>query len=859
MGRLSRKEKKAAKAAAAETAVEKVDAAPVKRPKADVEGDAESAAPLEPAVPVSWSQLWQVPAIAVSVLLIGAGVYTAIDQSDPPVMAELLDEVERYLEVGQYETAAGNLEQKVKPLLHEAGRPDRARFHAIVGDWIGLTQEAHNASIETNNRLINEQYEQAAQLGYPLGAERIERWALALVALGEIPKAKARLLELESLLSVKDGDESARHRRNNLYRKIVEYNIRYTESPIDEMLAMLDDFRRDQLLDVGDEAWAVARQAELRINHAMAQEAIDYLLIEMRRIESRLTKEDRADFGELYMLLGKAYQRVGNNAYAQHNLNIALSYFSGPEPARGWTLVLLGQLAVQRSDFETALLHFEAAVRDFEAADCYGDALLGRAELYSVLGQHDESISDYENLRDRIIKRRASAIVSREQLVNSVVRRHDASLTMHQLETARRYIDLVRPLFTDADMPAHVLFRMASTSRQLADDKLAAASIDPATSEKLPLDRIDPAVRADANVLYKEAADAYVRHARAMRAATDEQDAWADSLWMAGDSYDLAGLHEEAAALFGEYVSARSEIDPRRPEGIFRLAQSHQALMQFEQAAERYQQLIDQHPRSAQATASFVPLARTLVILERRPEAVQLLTRVVNGHQVLEPEAVDYRDALIQLGVLYYDSAQYPEAIKYLSDAGRRYPADPRVPEVRFRLADAHRRFAKQLDQQAMEDPSLSPAARLQLQQQRDHELDEALNLFSQVVSDYGAMDQTRLNALQLDFRRRAYLYRADCAFQLHDYERAISMYDDASRRYADQHSSLIALVQIVNCYYAMNDPQRAHTAEQRARVRLKQLPDDAFKATDALMDRDAWERWLQHSPPGQALAAAAE
>jgi len=62
----------------------------------------------------------------------------------------------------------------------------------------------------------------------------------------------------------------------------------------------------------------------------------------------------------------------------------------------------------------------------------------------------------------------------------------------------------------------------------------------------------------------------------------------------------------------------------------------------------------------------------------------------------------------------------------------------------------------------------------------------------------------------------------------------------------------MTALIQIVNCYSYLGDTPRAQAAHRRALLRLEALPDEAFDASDALLDRAAWERWLKNMPVGQ-------
>src|SRR5690606_25538409 len=135
----------------------------------------------------------------------------------------------------------------------------------------------------------------------------------------------------------------------------------------------------------------------------------------------------------------------------------------------------------------------------------------------------------------------------------------------------------------------------------------------------------------------------------------------------------------------------------------------HHALMQYEDAAEHYEAVIAEHPRSTQATVSHVPLARCYLALERRSEAEKQLRQVVTGLQPLRPDAVDFRNALVELGLLYYDTGQYPAAIQHLDEAVKRYPEDARANDLRFRLADSYRSLAESIAARLRETTSESP------------------------------------------------------------------------------------------------------------------------------------------------------
>src|SRR5690606_9052534 len=171
----------------------------------------------------------------------------------------------------------------------------------------------------------------------------------------------------------------------------------------------------------------------------------------------------------------------------------------------------------------------------------------------------------------------------------------------------------------------------------------------------------------------------------------------------------------------------------------------------------------------------------------------------------------------------------------------------PRQGAVLFRLADSYRSEAMELAEQVREPSSESPGERRRLDAIRREHLRRAMELFERVAVTFEGVDVNALDDVQADLMRGAYIHRADCAFELGEFERAIPLYDEAARRFADHHWSMHALIQIVNCYSALGDEGAASAAHRRALVRLRQLRDEAFEAPDSLMDRQAWERWLEN------------
>ena len=152
----------------------------------------------------------------------------------------------------------------------------------------------------------------------------------------------------------------------------------------------------------------------------------------------------------------------------------------------------------------------------------------------------------------------------------------------------------------------------------------------------------------------------------------------------------------------------------------------------------------------------------------------------------------------------------------------------------------------------------IPPSEQERLESLRTSHLQSAIKVFTELCDGFERIDMVRLSMFDGEMLRRAYLYRGDCAYYLGDLELAIRLYDFAARKYSLHHSSMYALVQIVNCYAELGLVTRARTAHRRALVRLEQLPETTFFAPDSLRDRNAWERWLENHPVAPTKTASA-
>ncbi len=778
---------------------------------------------------------WPIPALILAVGLLSAGLFTAVS-AQPKVDPSLpLTEAEALVQSEKFEDAIELLNQKVLGFVDsgKATPAQRGRFHMARARAFAGAIVRQGQTHKDNHEVVITDYTAAQKLGEELAPADTARMIESLVSQDRVQDATRKLDDLPA-------EETARKVR--LTRRIVEHALAAEKPDRELILELLSDLAVEPSLEPAAKAWVLARQTEYLNQDGRYEEAITKLLRDMLRLADAPPEA----MGELHLRLGEAYLGSGNDAAAAQRLEAAEMQLDPASPLRADAALLLGRIlkASAGADPERLQLaadRFATIITDFGSSAAYLPALLELAEIDAARGEHSAAAERYAELVEAV--RRPTARARREldpaRVSASLMDRQSGSFLAADYDTSLRYAELAASLYDDSKLPGQLLLALGQTHRAVADRVLDEAK--DLTGPGSVVERLDPATRSELKRHLLAAGEAFRRYADIV--SSEDTGKYLESRWRAADSFDLAGDMEQAKREFSLYSDGAPDDDNRRPDARFRLAQVFQVERDFASAAALYRTVMT--GVGAASDRARVPLARCL-LSDADPsndaEAEGLLLSTVDG-SVVRPDASAFREALFELGSVYYSSARYPEAIARLEEAVERYPDDHRIEIHRYKLADSNRLSAAQITQTLRQ--GLPQATRDALEQERTSRLQAAAQLYEGVRTALEADPARRLSDLERICLRNAYFAIGDCAFDLGDFDSAIAAYDSARLKYADDPSSLVAMVQIVNAYVQQQRWPQARTANERARQHLARFPDDVWQRPDIPMEKKHWERWL--------------
>jgi tetratricopeptide (TPR) repeat protein len=777
-----------------------------------------------------FARVWQIPLLAASLGLFGYATYLFIDPKPAPTFAQRIEAVEAIYKAGDYEPA---LAQSNKLIAANRIKPaDEARLHLLIAAIIDAVQKEQHLSVARNYQQIIEQSRDGLALGAKPTAEIYQRVGQSLEKL-EKP--------LEAIAAYRRAIDLDRPGTLPLLRKVIELQLAQDDpAPADASIA---EYLKAPKLSKVDRAWALGKQAQSLAGHGKYADAAK-VLNEAVKLDPQSNSQ-----GVLHYWLGYSHWKLGETAEAERLLRVARDQLTVEHPLDAEAAFLLGEIRRVDNDPKGAISFYETVIVSHPESR---PAPLARLERGVCRIQLDNAPAGLSDLHE-VVKFMATHKVRQAEKTEAVAGLKDASKALRakgDFQGAMEAMEDEQEMVPDP--PAEFYSRLGKVLESCADQIEQAPAADASAADKSHAQEQVRKVRA-------EAGDAYIALSRALTLADDRGQG--DALWKGVDLYDRAGATQQAITAMETFVAERPS-DGKTPDVLLRLGRAYQATGQFDLAIKQFLHNQFRYPQSLAATRSGVPLAQAYIAKGPTfyPKAEKVLLAVLENNPILTPESEEFRHALFELAQLYYRTNRYEEAISRLEETTARYPNDPRMGQLLFLMADSYRKSAWLLNAEiktpvapavGADGKPLTPveqiaatSARAEAAAARHDRLLKAKALFDRVVDlSRTAPPKDDLERLYL---KLSHFYRADCLYDLGQYEEAIRLYDTATLRYQDDPTSVSAYVQIVNAWCALGRLDEARTAAERAKWLLRRMPAATFEAGKSSMPKEYWENWLR-------------
>jgi len=591
---------------------------------------------------------------------------------------------------------------------------------------------------------------------------------------------------------------------------------------------------------VDDKAWAFVRKIEVLIAQGKEKEALDLLNTSGKDLEESEYRD------EIVLLRGRALRHAGHADEADLILRELLSQLTDRGDVYAQVCLELGKINYEQYRDQDAREFFTLVTVSQSGKDWYVAGTLGLAECTALQQRYDEAIGYYQEAVDLLKQNGPNRAVDAKQVQASLALLAEHLALLKQYGTALSFLNIEQKIAPEDDIKAAERFgRMHYREAMLLSEQEQTAQRE---GQESVIDKKDEEwVRQQRKLISVHFDQAAEQFLRVSQLAVDEDELYGQSLWQSALCFDKAGNAEKAIETWERFVDQR-EGKTRWPRALFYLAQAHQALGHYDYAITYYRTLLHRHPHSPAAFDSIVPLARCYLAEEpaEREKAEELLLSVLNN-RALTPEAPYFRQALFELGELYFHGQNYPQAISRLIEAIDRYPKEPGLGKYLFLVGDSYRQSGLKLDDtldKLSEDPADTVSREKTSNRKRQH-LKKALEYFSMAVDFYEHVPEERRSQLDNLYLRHSWIYRGDCLFDLGMYQQAVLLYEEVALRYQLTPTALMAFIQIVNCHVKMNNAVEAASANRRALWQLTKMTDSALTDTPIALSREEWQKWF--------------
>lgn len=762
------------------------------------------------------SHLWQLPLFVLSILLFGYAAYRFIDPRPGMTLADKMDIARVLVQEHRPEAAIDYLNKLLATESPKLETPMQGEIHLMLAQSLEEGQKQKHLSIPTNHVQIIEQTRLAMAMGIKPNGDIHRRLGSSYEALDKPIEA---LANFRQAMTLDPKLEPA------LLRKVAELQL--DQNQIGPAEGSLAGYLALPGLSDSERVWAIGRKAQILVDRGSFDQAQTLLSDALRLASDTVTQ------GELNYWLGYCHWKLGEDAESERLVRLSRDQLTVRSDLDGDACHILGRILQARQDAAGAISYYEIAMTSHPNSKLMSANRLGRGVCRIMLGQDEPGMNDLQAVTLELLDKPTKSRLKPDAIEG--IKLAETLLTARgNLKATLELMNYEQQL--DPEPPAGFFARLAMVFEKRSDQLGQATH-----SMKLP-DRLR--AEQEARESRVKAGDALVAYSRMLTVTDDKK--YGEAMWHGIDLYEQANDSPRVINALELFVAERPD-DKLAPDALLRLGRAYQASGQLDKAIASYQRTQFRYGKSLAASKSAVPLAQAYISLgpDSYGKAENVLKSVINDNPQITPEAEEFRSALLELGQLYYRTGRFEESIVRMEEWTQRYPGDPRVQQLLFLMADAYRKSASQLDVKLVAaDPNAGAVDATEAESARRTRLGKAKDLYDRVIEM--GRDQEPSDPLQKLYIKLSYFYRADCLYDLGQYEQAIKLYDAAAFRYQNDPSALAAYVQIVNAYCALGKLEEAKTANERAKVVLRRMPPEAFQDGSFSMPKAYWEQWLK-------------